>query len=172
MKPMVEVRLSQLEQLDVDCLIWPIADELGGGMPAGRPLAQAAGPEVVAALEKHGAVPVGAAIITAAGDLDVDYLIHVSVESPQEPVTVAAVERAFLNGLRRAGALGLARIGTPALGTGVGRLEAESVARAMESALRSHGTETPFPQTIVVAVSNAYEADVFERILTEAPVGS
>lgn len=85
-----------------------------------------------------GPVPVGEAVVTAAGALPARYVIHAAAMG-QDLVTDAAMVRvATRNALLRAEELGLKSIAFPAIGTGVGGLDFDRSASVMVSEARRH----------------------------------
>ena len=78
-----------LEHLSTD--VKTVAD-LGAG----------AGESVEEQLSRSGSIPLGGAVMTPAGALPFDFLIHVVVMSEDEPQSTATVQKAVRNGLRRA----------------------------------------------------------------------
>ena len=164
---MIDITREPLTGAGAQGILRPVSDRLEPVSAASRDVGISAGADLLARLETFGDLPGGAAVVTPPGDLACDLLIHVSVQDPGEPASETTVERAFLNGLRRAAALGLDSIACPPLGTGAQGLDAESAARAMGRALREHRLQSSLPARIVLAVASDYEEDVFARLLKE-----
>ncbi|HSM61739.1 MAG TPA: macro domain-containing protein, partial [Longimicrobiales bacterium] len=116
-------------------------------------------------LEQLGALPVGGAVITPGGDLPASFLIHVVTSSDDEPESVASVEKALRNGLRRAAEWGLRSLAVPGLGTGVGTMDHEEAARTVVEVVRDHLAEGQPPLEITIVVRGEYEADVFGQVV-------
>jgi serine/threonine-protein kinase len=122
-----------------------------------------AGAVVAERLRATGSLPVGAAVITPGGDLPVAFLIHVVVQSAEEPVRKEGVRLALQNGLRRAQEWGLDSLALPPLGTGAGNLGAEESAEVMVPLLLDHLQRFQHPREVVIAVVDEYENEVFRR---------
>lgn len=103
---MIAVRRQNLAAADVECILRSVSSSLEPLTAIGR--------------EVRGAV------ITPAGDLSASFIIHVAVQSHDEPVSVGGVRKALLNGLRRASTMGIETLALPPLGTGAGNLDAEA----------------------------------------------
>ena len=144
-------------------ILRPVSDGLEPVSSVSRDLGIAAGPPVLDRLAAVGELPAGGALVTPPGGLSCDLLIHVSVMGRDDPVDPRTIERAFLNGLRRAGAMGLRSLVTPPLGCGARGLDAERSAAAMRGALETHRMASSLPERIVIVVSSEYELDVFRR---------
>jgi O-acetyl-ADP-ribose deacetylase (regulator of RNase III) len=149
-------------------VLCPVSDALQPVSAWGRDVGRSAGPALQERLDRWGDLPSGAAAVTPPGDLPCDVLIHVSVQERGESASEQLVERAFLNALRRAAALGIESIATPPLGSGAQGLDAEASARAMRRGLMEHRARSHLPRTITVVVSGDYEEDVFRRVLVDA----
>jgi len=144
-------------------ILRPVSDSLQPVSSTSRDLGHSAGAQVLDRLAGLGELPPGGALVTPPGRLPCDFLIHVSVMGQGEAVDQRTVEQAFLNGLRRAAALGLESVATSPLGCGARGLDAESAAVAMEKAVQTHRLASSLPARIVIAVSSDYELDVFQR---------
>lgn len=165
---MVEVAVADACTTGVRAVARPVAADGSAVSPAGRRLELAAGPGVAEGLARLGDLPVGSAVITGAGALPVDYLIHVVIRSEDEPVTVAGIQRGLLNALRRADEWAVDAVALLPLGTGAGNLDTERAAQAMVSVIRDHERSADADFRLVIAVESAYEGEVFTRELALA----
>ena len=127
---------------------------------AGRRLEARAGEAVARRLEEQGDLPLGTAVLTPAGELACDFLVHVAVRSRDEPPTLATVERGLVNALRRAADFGIGSLALPPLGMGVGTLDAGDAARVMAQVIRSHLEEGRQPLALTLVVDSDYEESV------------
>jgi O-acetyl-ADP-ribose deacetylase (regulator of RNase III) len=134
---------------------------------AGRIIGQRAGADLEERLNRIGSIPVGGAVLTPAGGLAAGFLIHVVVQSSDEPETQVSVERALKNGLRRAVDWGLESLALPPLGLGAGALEPEEAARALVEILANHLAEGAPPLELTIVVGSDYEAFLFRRLVEE-----
>lgn len=145
---------------DVEAILRPVRSDLEALTSESRHLLEAAGPKVATRLRDMGETPAGAALITPAGDLDAGFLIHVVLQSPDQPVSAALVRQGLTNALRRAGEWSIASVAVPPLGTGAGQLDAERAAEAMVPLLAEHIRDGTV-ERIELVVPSAYELDVF-----------
>lgn len=163
---MIEVRQGDLAELAAGAVMRPVAADFSAVTPAMRHLDQAAGPAVAAQCRQMGELPLGSAVITAAGDLTAEYLVHVAVRSEEEAVSASTVRRGILNGLRRLSEWEIETVAMPLLGTGAGNLDAEDAAQILVAVLTEHVQQSAFPKSVVVVVENEYERLAVERALT------
>jgi O-acetyl-ADP-ribose deacetylase (regulator of RNase III) len=167
----IDVRLLELADADAAALLRPVAADWSAVNPAMRRLELVAGEALAEQCERLGELPVGSAVITAAGDLPARFMVHAVVRSAEEPVTRAGVQRALRNGLRRLQEWGIGSVALVPLGTGAGNLDAEEAAQLMIPVLREHMAGGGCPTRVVIAVESDYERTVFERQLAAPAAG-
>lgn len=154
--------------LPVEGVVRAVSSDLSPASVTARDLFLAAGPDLEERLARVGVLPVGGAVLTPAGDLAADYLIHIVVMSPEEPQSSLSVQRALRNGLRRAADWGLTSLAVPALGLGAGSIEPEIPARALVEILFNHLDEGDPPLDLTIAVSSDFERQLFDQLVAEA----
>ena len=164
---MIRVHHGSFRDVDAEGILRPIRTDLTPVSHLSRDLGTGAGESVEEKLSRSGSIPLGGAVMTPAGDLPFDFLIHVVVMSEDEPQTTATVQKAVRNGLRRATDWALDSLALPPLGIGVGTTEPEDSARALAEILYNHVDEGVPPLDFVIVVSTAFEAEMFERIIDE-----
>ena len=157
---MIQLRKGDLAAADAEAILRPCGEAGDSVNAAGRRLEARAGEAVARRLEEQGDLPLGTAVLTPAGELACDFLVHVAVRSREEPPTLATVERGLVNALRRAADFGIGSLALPPLGMGVGTLDAGDAARVMAEVLRNHLGEGRPPSTLTVVVDSDYEESV------------
>jgi O-acetyl-ADP-ribose deacetylase (regulator of RNase III) len=160
---MIEVRLGELENVPSAGIVRPVTAEWTAVTAAMRRVEAAAGEEIERQCRAMGELPVGSAIVTSAGGLPAELMIHVVVRSASEPVSAGGVARALSNGLRRADEWGIESLTMPPLGVGAGNMDAESAADVMVPILKEWLRTDRQPRRIVVVVESEYEREAFER---------
>lgn len=162
---MIAVRIGRLEESTAQALLRPVRWDLEPVTPGGRRVGLAAGQALAERLAQMGDFSVGGAVVTPGGDLANEFIIHVVIESLEEPVTETGVRRALTNGLRQACAWGVESVALPPLGTGAGNLEAESAARVLVAALEAFVDTGDILREATIVVANEYEKSLFEGVL-------
>jgi O-acetyl-ADP-ribose deacetylase (regulator of RNase III) len=165
---MIEVRIGELADARESALLRPIDANWGAVTPATRRLELAAGPALADQCRRLGELPVGSAVITGAGELAAEFMVHVVVRSIDEPVSPAGVRRGLVNGLRRLAEWGIESVAMPPLGTGAGNLDAEESARVMIPVIREHQLACARPLRVAIVVEGDYEFEVFRRIVADS----
>ena len=162
---MISVALADIATISANGILHPVSAEWDPVTPAMRRLEIAAGPSVAEQCAKVGELPLGSAVITAAGSASADFLVHVIVRNAVEPVTESVVQRGLQNALRRCAEWGIEKLAVPAIGTGAGNLDAEDVAQLMVPILFDHMAEAQFPSNVILVADSEYERDAFEQLL-------
>jgi O-acetyl-ADP-ribose deacetylase (regulator of RNase III) len=161
----IRVIRGDLASTTAEAVLRPVSAEWTAVTPATRRLELAAGAEVERQCRTLGELPIGSAVITGAGSLSAQFMIHVVVRSYDEPVSAAGVRRGLDNGLRRVAEWGIERLATAPLGTGAGNLEPDDVASIMMPALVERVRGGGPPHDVEIYVDSEYEKEVFERHL-------
>jgi O-acetyl-ADP-ribose deacetylase (regulator of RNase III) len=120
---------------------------------------------------RQGPIPVGEALVTGGGLLKARHVIHAATMG-QDLVTHAdLIRQATANSLRRAADLGLVSLALPALGTGVGGLAVDEVARAMIDATSNvlHSTPQTSLKQVLFVLFTTEALQAFEQALAGLP---
>ena len=165
---MIRVVRAALEEVEVEAVVRPVRTDLAPVSVASRDVLAAAGTVVQERLEKLGSLPLGGAVMTPAGDLRADFLIHAVVMSEDEPQTTVTVQKALRNGLGRAADWGCTSLALPPLGLSVGLTEPEISAEALVGILWSHLDGGNEPLDLVIVASTSYEEELLARIVAAA----
>lgn len=164
---MIRVVRGSILEIETEAVIRPIRTDLTPVSATSRDLAAGAGEAVQEHLLRLASLPLGGAVMTAAGKLPCDFLIHAVVMSEDEPQTSANVQKAVQNSLRRATDWAVESLALPPLGIGVGTTEPEVSARALTEILFNHLDEGAAPLDLTVVVTSDFEEDLFRRLVEE-----
>ena len=160
---MIAVVQADITSLPAAALVRPVSAEWDSVSAAARRIEIAAGPELNEQCEKLGDLPVGSAVLTSAGHLAAEYVVHTIVRSMDEPVSESSVYRAVQNALRRCVEWGIETLAMPPLGTGAGNLDVEDAASVIVPVLLEHMRAAEYPATVTIVVESEYEYDVFRN---------
>lgn len=169
---MIAVRVGSLHAAEAEAILRPVSSDFASVTGAGRDVEIGSGESVRERLAALGGLPVGGAVVTPGGDLTVPFLIHIVVQSAEEPVSELGVRNALLNGLRRASEWEMEAVALPPVGTGAGNLDPEASARAMIPVLMEHLESHEFPREVTVTVPNEYEEEVFRQMVEKTRRGA
>ena len=163
---MIVVRVDDLAFYEGEAIARPVTADLGPTTALLRRFEQAAGEPLLRQLRVQEPLPVGSAIVTGAGALGVELLIHAVVMSDSERVTTSSVKRAVQSALQRASDWQIARVAFPPFGLGAGNLDIEDSAQIMIETMRRHEAVSSHPTEITVVVENDEERAAFDWCLT------
>jgi len=159
------VVVGDLASVAADAVVRPANGNLETITPALRRLELAAGPSFRRFCHAERELGVGAAVVTTAGDLTVELVVHAVIMTRLEPVTRAGVRRAAEAALRQAAQWHIATLALPPLGTGAGQLATEDAAAAVLDAVWEHGRAAEHPSTVIIVVETDAEREIFESAL-------
>lgn len=162
---MIDVRVDDLAFFEGEAIARPVNARLEATTPVMRRLEAAAGVAFVEKLRLSQPLPVGAAVVTGAGDLEAELLIHGVVSSQDEPVTTATVRLALLSALQRAVAFQIREIAIAPFGLGAGNLDIEESADVMIGVLTEHMERASYPTSVVIIVETELEEQVMRARL-------
>jgi O-acetyl-ADP-ribose deacetylase len=164
---MIEVRIGRLEDAEVEAVLCPVSFDFSPVNAAAGRFQQAAGPAMMEQCGQVGELPVGSAVITAAGALPSRFVVHAAVRSADENVTATIVRRALLNGLRRLDQWGIGSVAVAPFGTGAGNLDAEESAGAMLPTLAEHLRSSEHLRRVVLFVEDEYQRGAFAAAIAQ-----
>lgn len=162
---MIEIRVDDLAFTTADAIAWPVTAELRATTPLLRRLEAAGGDALDAQRRLQQPLPVGSAVVTGAGALGVELLIHAVVASDTEPVSAGGVRRAMVSALQRAVDWRMEHVAFTPFGVGAGALELEESADIMLEAITHHRSHARFPARITLVVETSLEQEVFSSML-------
>jgi O-acetyl-ADP-ribose deacetylase (regulator of RNase III) len=161
----IRVVVDDLAFVTADAIVRPATALLEPTTPALRRLEQVGGAAFWSVLQVERELAVGSAVVTTAGDLTAELVIHAIIRSAAEPVSRDSVRRALTAALQRAADWQLAHVAIPPLGTGAGNLSLDDAAGAMAGALAALATPIPFPRDVTIVAETDEERRVFEAVL-------
>ena len=165
---MIEVRVDDLGFFEGEAIIRPVNAMLEATTPVMRRLEQAAGPSLAAQIRLAEPLPVGAAVVTGAGDLGVELLVHGVVSSTEEAVSRGSVRMALTSALHRVDAFRLKAVALAPFGLGAGNLDLEDSADVMVAVLTEHMRRSAFPSSVVIVAETALEEQVLRNRLARS----
>lgn len=165
---MIDVRVEDLAFYSGNAVIRPATATLGATTPLLRRFELAGGAALLGQLQIADPLPVGSAVVTGAGDLPVELLVHAIVSSVDQRVTRDGVRRAFRSALQRTREWQLAEVAVPPLGLGAGNLEIEESAELMADELHAHRRVSEFPRRVTFVAETVDEASALEHAVARS----
>lgn len=162
---MIDVRVDDLGFFEGEAIARPVNAMLGATTPVMRRLERAAGEAFSDQTRVAQPLPIGAAVVTRAGNLGVEYVIHGVVSNDEEPVSRSSVRFALTSALQRADAFHIRELAIAPFGLGAGNLDIEDSAEIMVAVLREHMRRSSYPASVIIVVENELEAQVLRNLL-------
>jgi O-acetyl-ADP-ribose deacetylase (regulator of RNase III) len=156
-----------------DAIARPVNESLGATTALVRRLETAAldgerGQRLAQQLRPAEPLAVGSAVVTGAGALGAELLIHAVVLGREERVTRETVRRATTSALQRAADFAVVHLGIAPFGLGAGNLDPDDAAAAMADPIARHLAASRHPERLTVVVETDDEARAFAAALGRA----
>jgi O-acetyl-ADP-ribose deacetylase (regulator of RNase III) len=163
----IAVQTDDLAFVTADAIARPVDSNLQATTPLLRRLEAAGGESLTRQLRVNEPLAVGSAVVTGAGSLGVELLIHSVVSSDDERVSRSSVRRALTSALHQAASWRVAHLVLPPFGLGAGNIDVEESAEVMVPLVAQHMHAAPLPSAVTFVVETALEAEVFERAVRQ-----
>jgi len=164
----IRVVVDDLAFASADAIVRPANSLLEPTTAALRRLEQIGGAAFWDQLHTERELAVGSAVVTGAGDLGVELVVHAIIRSATEAVSRDTVRRALTAALQRAVDWQLAHLAMPLLGTGAGNLTVEDAADVMGAVLAVLPGMGGFPRDVTIVVETDEERAVVESYLRKS----
>ena len=167
------VTVDDLSFFAGDAIARPVNESLGATTALVRRLETAAldgerGQRLAQQLRPTEPLAVGSAVVTGAGALGAELLIHAVVQGREERVTRETVRRATTSALQRAADFAVVHLGIAPFGLGAGNLDPDDAADAMADPIARHLAASRHPERLTVVVETDDEARAFAAALGRA----
>ena len=162
---MIEVVVDDLAFVEADAVVRPTTTALEPLTATLKRLEQIGGSTFCNQLKVHEELEIGAAVVTSAGELAADFVVHAVIMSAVEPITVGGVRRALTSVIQRAADWQLGSIAVPPLGVGAGNLTLEDSAEVMIQTLRKGLVNASFPRHVSIVVDSEEARLIFDACL-------
>jgi O-acetyl-ADP-ribose deacetylase (regulator of RNase III) len=160
-KSVVRLVKDDVTELEVDAFVFYAQPDLALGSGFGTMISVRGGPSIEKELEQAGPVATGEAVISAAGNLKANFIVHAVGPRFQEEDTEGKLRTTVRNSLKRAEEKGIQRIAFPAMGAGFYGIPPDLCARAMLEVIRSHLEGETGIKEVVICVLDTRQYESF-----------
>jgi O-acetyl-ADP-ribose deacetylase (regulator of RNase III) len=163
---MSRILLSEgdITALAVDAIVNAANTDLRLGLGVAGAIRERGGPAIQAECDAHGPIALGAAALTAGGELPSGHVIHAAVLALGTGVSEPVIRAATRASLELARAHGFRSIAFPALGTGVGGFPLQRCAEIMLEETRAHLAGETTLETVQFVLFGEPAYRVFEMV--------
>ena len=157
---MIHVVAGDLASVAADAVVRPATTRLEPLTPALQRLDAAAGPKFVEQTRVRRELPPGAAVVTGAGNLSAEFVVHIVLGAAPDAVTTDTVRRAMEAALWQCIQWQITILACPI--PAAGNLTADAALAALLEPVRDHMKKADHPATLLVVASDESE----QRIAT------
>ena len=161
------VRLTRedVTDIEVDAFVYYAQNNLAIGSGFGTAITVRGGPAVQKELEELAPVETGEAVVSAAGNLKAQYIIHAVGPKFREEDTEGKLRTTVQNTLKRADEKGVRRIAFPAMGAGYYGIPPEVSARVMLETFKSYLQGETGIEELIICVLDTPQQKAFQAQL-------
>ncbi len=158
---MIHVVVDDLAFVEADAVLRPADASLGPLSPAMTRLDRQAGARFLEARQVTQPLAAGSAVVTPAGDLPAEFVVHVVLQDADTPASATTVRRALASAWEQAARWGLEEVATPLVGAGPGQLALEEAAALLVESLPAAGA----PGRLRIVCEHATEQAAVEAVV-------
>ncbi|HXI19579.1 MAG TPA: macro domain-containing protein [Gemmatimonadales bacterium] len=161
------IRLVELPLADlaVDAVVRAADERLEAVGDSSSALDECAGERFLEQRRVQAPLDIGAAVITGAGGLAAEFVLHIVVQGEDRPVTRDTVRKALISAWHRAEGWQLTTVAAPLAGLAGTALSIEEAALALVETFRDRPSSTGFPAELQVVVRNDDERSAVTAFL-------
>jgi len=158
---------DDITDLEVEAFVLYAQRDLALGSGFGGAIAMRGGPSVQKELDEMAPIETGEAVVSGAGKLKAEYIIHAVGPRFQEEDTEKKLRDTMLASLRRAEEKGIKSLAFPAMGAGYHGVAPAVSARVMLESLREHlGGDSALAE-VTICVFDTPQFDSFQSALAD-----
>lgn len=152
---MILAVVGDLASVAADAVVRPANTRLDPLIPASRRIDDAAGPKFIEQRRVRHELPAGAAVVTGAGELAAEFVVHVVLGAAADDVTTDTVRRATEAALWQCTQWQIATLACPV--PAVGNLSASGAVAALLAVARTHMRNADHPATLLIVSAEESE---------------
>lgn len=162
---MIRLTETGLARLAVHAVVRAADEHLEPVGPASEALDHAGGERLRTLRRVQAPLDVGSAVITGAGDLAAEFVLHIVIQGSERAATRDTVRRALESAWHRAEVWQLTHVAAPLSGLGGGNLTAEEAAVALVETFRDRPRTTGYPAELSIVIASDQERGAVEPFL-------
>jgi O-acetyl-ADP-ribose deacetylase len=161
------IRLTRedVTDIEVDAFVYYAQNDLALGSGFGTAISVRGGPTVQKELDELAPVATGEAVVSDAGNLKAQYIVHAVGPKFQEDDTEGKLRATVLSALKRADEKGVRRIAFPAMGAGYYGIAPDLSARVMLDTFKSYLEGKTGIEELIICVLDTPQQNAFKAQL-------
>jgi len=159
------IRLQKGDQtaMEIESIVHYASPDLVLGAGFGSAIAARGGMSIQEELKPFGTIATGEAVVTAAGELNSNYIIHAVGPRFQEEDTEQKLETTMQSALGAAKDKGILKVAFPPMGTGFYGIPLDVCARVMLQSIKNHVSDGSSLNEIIICVLDDREYKAFQE---------
>ena len=158
---------GDITELEVDAFVHDITEDVKLGSGFGSAIQQRGGIVIQKELDEVGHLPVGEAVVTQAGILKAEYIIHANGPKFREQDEEGKLRQTVRSSLSRAEEKGVKKLAIPPMGTGIYQVPVDLCARVMVDTVQEHLANGSNLDEVLFVVQDTREYAPFRSKLEE-----
>ena len=156
---------ADITELDVEAFVFDIESDMKLGAGFGSAIQRRGGIVIQKELDEIGSCPTGEAVVTQAGILKADYIIHVNGPKFREDDEEGKLRSATKNALRRADEKGIKRLAFPPIGTGLYQVPMDLCVQVMVDTVADHLRNGTGLEEVLIVTMDEREFNPFKQAI-------
>ena len=146
---------GDITDMEIEAFVFDITEDVKLGSGFGGAIQQRGGIVIQKALDEIGSCPTGEAVVTEAGILKADWIIHANGPKFREEDEEAKLKKTVESILARAEEKGIKRLAFPPIGTGLYQVPLDLCTRVMVDTISQHlANGSTLDEVLIVAPDN------------------
>lgn len=158
---------EDITEMEVDAFVFDITEDVKLGSGFGGAIQQRGGIVIQKQLDEIGSCPTGEAVVTEAGILKADWIIHANGPKFREEEEEAKLRQTVQAVLARAEEKGVKRLAFPPIGTGLYQVPLDLCTRVMVDTISDHLANGSTLEEVLIAAPDNREFNPFKAKIEE-----
>ncbi len=158
---------EDITEMEVDALVFDVTEDVKLGSGFGGAIQQRGGIVIQKQLDEIGSCPTGEAVVTEAGILKADWIIHANGPKFREEDEEGKLRKTVQSALARAEEKGVKRLAFPPIGTGLYQVPLDLCSRVMVETISEHLANGSSLEEVLIVAPDNREFDPFKAQIQE-----
>lgn len=158
---------EDITEMEVDAFVFDITEDVKLGSGFGAAIQQRGGIVIQKELDEIGSCPTGEAVVTEAGILKADWIIHANGPKFREEDEEDKLRQTIQSALARAEEKGVKRLAFPPMGTGLYQVPLDLCSRVMVDTISEHLANGSTLEEVLIVAPDGREFDPFKAQIQE-----
>ena len=158
---------EDITEMEGDAFVFDITEDVKLGSGFGAAIQQRGGIVIQKELDEIGSCPTGEAVVTEAGILKADWIIHANGPKFREEDEEGKLRKTVQSVLARAEEKGVKRLAFPPMGTGLYQVPLDLCSRVMVKTISDHLADGSTLDEVLFAAPDNREFDPFKAQIQE-----